>query len=112
MGPARIRSVYSSLRSARSARAASHSFGERVLVVAWEGATAHLDMVVAWEGATGHHAGPARWDPHACLNLRSRCLLSFAQTMTAGAIFGTVPGTCVVSVAATIASTVAFLIAR
>ncbi|PRW20703.1 TVP38 TMEM64 family membrane slr0305 isoform A [Chlorella sorokiniana] len=33
-------------------------------------------------------------------------------TMTAGAIFGTVPGTCVVSVAATIASTVAFLIAR
>ena len=49
-----------------------------------------------------------QWPLHHCSNSFAPML----QTMTAGAIFGTVPGTCVVSVAATIASTIAFLIAR
>lgn len=67
----------------------------------------HFIMLVDQWGPLGYVAYIA---VYAALEVLA--LPAIPLTMTAGAIFGTVPGTCVVSVAATIASTVAFLIAR
>ena len=74
--------------------------------------------LAAWQaGSCWHHTTAQRRQQQAtACNVPPCCLLSAVPaiplTMTAGAIFGVVPGTVVVSVAATLACTGAFLIAR